>query len=201
MSSTPSINTVALQEILLGLAEGLNDAQQKLRTMAPYDEYGRPNTLYQVPYMDFTLQVTTEFQTVTSGGSSASTAKVMFSPAPKTAGTTTTTSNTEIFSSISGRFVAVLPNDGLPQTIIQVVSKTPAPSSGFLDIVLEVYLSNVAGEKMVNSLVEFNYDADGSAPFNTAMTPPYTLPTFTASEAFTDVNGLCTTTVRVLESE
>jgi hypothetical protein len=201
MSSTPSINTVALQEILLGLADGLNDAQRKLRSMAPYDEYGRPNTLYQVPYMDFTLQVTTEFQSVVES-SGVSTAKVLFQTAPKSSTTSTTTNNVEIFSSISGRFVAVLPNDGLPQTVIQVITNTPVADGSFYDIKLDVYLSNTAGEKLVNSLVEFNYDDLASQPFNTGLPAgPAIMPTFSEAEVYTDANGLCSTVVTLKKSE
>jgi hypothetical protein len=97
--STPSINTLALQEILLGIADGLTDAQHQLRTMAPYDEYGRPNTLYQVPYLDFQLQVTSEFETTTDPVTSEIKSKVKFQTAPATAGS----SHVEIFRQVCSR--------------------------------------------------------------------------------------------------
>jgi hypothetical protein len=50
-----NIHSLALQDILLSIAEGLNKAQNELNNMQPYDEYGRPNTIYHVPYLDFNL--------------------------------------------------------------------------------------------------------------------------------------------------
>jgi hypothetical protein len=60
------IHSLALQDILLSMAEALNKAQNELNNMAPYDEYGRPNTIYHVPYLDFNLQVVTEFENTSS---------------------------------------------------------------------------------------------------------------------------------------
>ena len=53
-------NALALHEILLSIADSLNVAQHELRSMPPYDEYGRPNTMYQLPYLDFSLEVNSE---------------------------------------------------------------------------------------------------------------------------------------------
>jgi len=59
-----SSGALTLKEILLGITDSLNEAQHKLRNMEPYDEYGRPNTMYQIPYLDFNLQVTSEFESI-----------------------------------------------------------------------------------------------------------------------------------------
>lgn len=210
MPTTPSINTLALQEILLGIADGLTDAQHQLRTMAPYDEYGRPNTLYQVPYLDFELQVTSEFETTTNPTTSEIKSKVKFQTAPTTAGN----NHVEIFSTISGRFVAVMPNEGLPQIVIQVsvgapelstaMTSPPSPmptlgSGDWYGIQLDVYLSNVAGEKLINSMVEFNFDPDATLTFNGTST--VTTPVFSVSELQTDANGLLKTFVFVKKTE
>jgi hypothetical protein len=45
MSSQTNITAFALQDILEGIADGLSDAQRHLRDIAPYDTFGRPNTI------------------------------------------------------------------------------------------------------------------------------------------------------------
>ena len=66
--SQSAYNSLALHEIVLSIADSLNEAQQQLRSMPPYDEYGRPNTLYQLPYLDFNLEVISQFESTQTSG-------------------------------------------------------------------------------------------------------------------------------------
>ncbi|MGD1847500.1 MAG: hypothetical protein ACFB10_19095 [Salibacteraceae bacterium] len=98
--STSTNNSFALQEILLGISDSLNEAQEALRDVAPYDAYGRPNTTYQLPYLDFDLKVTSEFetQTTTTGASENKRQAVRFGAVrqPAANGPGSSTSKTEV---------------------------------------------------------------------------------------------------------
>jgi multidrug efflux pump subunit AcrA (membrane-fusion protein) len=168
-----TVNSYALHDILLGIAESLNEAEQQLRNQPPYDAFGRPNTIYQLPYLDFNLQVTTEFEsidTVETTGDAGTTAtsdkyerRMLYSPAPRetaTAKSSSDSNRTEIYSSISGRFVANVPNEGLPQVILLTtrteVDATTDPTEPTFSISATV--SNAASELLPNTKVEFNFD-------------------------------------------
>ncbi len=195
MSSQTNITAFALQDILEGIADGLSDAQRNLRDIAPYDSFGRPNTIYQVPYLEFSLQVTSEFQTVTDDKKQTRSV-LKFQPAKLTS---SNTSKTEIYSSVSGRFVATVPNEGLPQTIIQVKTATPVLDTGVYKIELEAAVKNSVGEKLPESTVEFNFDEETSLEVNGGVT--VTSPTFEIAEVSSDVDGIATTTVNIPQAE
>ncbi len=204
----------ALNEILTGLSQGLNDAQKQLRGMAPYDEYGRANTLYHLPYLDFQLQVNSRFEEIKTSSpptadTSNPTANVpvnlpMRFGGPKASfkfSTNTTQQNTamvELKSVISGRFVATLPNEGLPQNNLQIKQNfkpTPITINGkpCYQVDLEVLLVNTNGETLVNSLIEFNFDKDASIELNKPKA--LTDPSFSSSEVKTNQQGIATTSI------
>ena len=180
--------------------------------LPPYDAFGRPNTMYHVPHLDFNLQVTSEFQSVSSdddsgsgsaSGSGSGSGKLpqaqfmRFAPARGAQAKSGPTH--EIYSTISGRFVATVPNEGLPQTIIQIKSGTPAVNGTWMDIELEVEITNAVGEVLPNSLVEFNYDDDTTLTLNpSALT---NVPTFDISEVRTDSNGKSVATVSIWKDD
>jgi hypothetical protein len=224
-----NIHTLALQDILLSIAEGLNKAQNELNNMQPYDEYGRPNTIYHVPYLDFNLQVVTEFENTTAQaqgaagvdpmtpikplplikGAAKKSAKALAAAAPAfTAATAFTqprsflrftpvhvvapvnsaTKNTaKIESSISGRFVAVVPNEGLPQIFIISETTTPVISTGVYKFSIKVQVKNASNEIMANTRVEFNFDAVTSNSLSTV--PIANRPVFSKNEGLTDSEG------------
>ena len=193
MSSPSSKAAFALQDILLGIADGLKDAQHNLSNLEPYDEFGRPNTMYHLPYLDFNLQVTSEFQE-SSDGNNERVSYLRFQPALNTKNTS---SKTEVFSTITGRFVATVPNEGLPQIIIDIEQGAPAinDAGDAYEVDLSVNISNAAGENLIGSLVEFNYDEITSDSFNT--TTLVAPPVFSKSEEYTDGDGNCSITVSI----
>lgn len=198
MSNLPvSTTTFALQDILMGIADSLNEAQEALRSAPPYDALGRPNTLYQLPYLDFSLKVTSEFESEQSADPEADPRKaIRFRSVKEVATTKNTSSRTEILSTISGRFVASVPNEGLPQTIIDVRAINPVVTKdGYYQYDLEVQLSNAAGEKLIDSVVEFNFDEDASAALNASQT--LSLPLFSTSEVKTDATGIARSSVKL----
>jgi hypothetical protein len=222
-----NIHSLALQDILLSIAEGLNKAQNELNNMAPYDEYGRPNTIYHVPYLDFNLQVVTEFENTTvpvqaaAGDVMAASQQVLkkgaakkmaakgavmqaalntgfavaqpksflrFTPVHQVAPVNTSTKNTaKIESSISGRFVAVVPNEGLPQIFIISEATTPVISTGVYKFSIKVQVKNASNEVLSNTRVEFNFDAFTSNSLSAV--PIANKPVFSKNEGLTDKDG------------
>ncbi len=204
-------NALALHEILLTIADSLNQAQHQLRNMPPYDEYGRPNPIYQLPYLDFNLEVTSEIVAesttntqITAGANTAYAQKSMLTAIPMASqrlafsprNTTTESSNSssnKITSTISGRFVAVMPNEGLPQVIIGLEAiKVTATKYN-----LEARLSYATSEPVIGQKVEINFDEQSSLSINNNL-PVAKVPVFSPTkEGFTDANGVYKTSITI----
>ncbi|HAA16265.1 MAG TPA: hypothetical protein DCE41_33010 [Cytophagales bacterium] len=209
MSTENTVNTAsfALKEILEGIAEGLNEAQEALREQPPYDAFGRPNTIYQLPYLDFSLKVTSEFETTEttasdSGGSPLYARRLRFkSLTPQKSGSSSSTTDVEIHSTISGRFVASMPNEGLPQTIIQVKTEIKDAFSDPVLVKLDISVGNAAGEALVGSIVELNFDEETSVTLNSGnVLPTEDYPAFDQGEIRTGADGLASATVSIKKS-
>lgn len=192
---------VTLKEILIGISDSLNAAQHQLRNAAPYDEYGRPNTLYTLPYLDFNLEVEAEVEQLTQANEATSNrmdrtapysqVRAAYAPMmkfkPITQKTVEEKKGNRITSSISGRFVAVMPNEGLPQLILEASPKA-TDTPGVYDIVVEVF--NSAGEKIPGALVEFNYNTLKSELLSQATTMSHQTNFVAQSEVTSDQNGI-----------
>ncbi|AXG70881.1 hypothetical protein KORDIASMS9_03131 [Kordia sp. SMS9] len=206
-----SNNALTLKQILLGISDSLNEAQNHLRNVKPYDEFGRPNTLYTLPYLDFNLQVEAEFEKETSSESPATESKtartsmaqtyqkgyartLAFKPVASTNTSTDTKESNKVTSTISGRFIAVVPNEGLPQMIINATPKATNTIHVF-DIDVEVF--NAAGEKISAALVEFNYNQQKTELLNPNATLNHNTTFLNTSEIRTDSNGKAQTQVQV----
>lgn len=202
-------NALTLKQILLGISDSLNEAQNHLRNVKPYDEFGRPNTLYTLPYLDFNLQVEAEFEKETSSTSQKDTSYPVSSPyersykkgyeksiafKPVAITNTDTKETNKITSTISGRFVAIVPNEGLPQLIINA---TPKPTNNIHEFDIEVEVFNAAGEKISDALVECNYNQQKTALLNPNVTLNHTTTFLNTSEIRTDVNGKAVAKVKV----
>ncbi|WP_123955360.1 hypothetical protein [Flavobacterium cheongpyeongense] len=207
--SQSSNTSLALHEILLGIADSLNQAQQQLRNMPPYDEYGRPNTMYQLPYLDFSLQVTSDFESTTQTTNTKANPSLPVMPAignigkvqsglirfnPQATIPTSTNQKSHIASTISGRFVAVLPNEGLPQVNLTVATQGPEIKGGIASFTITVSIANTLNEKFPNTTVEFNFDVETSQNINGVIVTP---PVFSSMEGKTNLNGELTTTINL----
>lgn len=203
LSSTTTNNSLALHEIILSIADSLNEAQQTLRSVPPYDEYGRPNTLYQLPYLDFNLEVISQFEstqtgeavperTVTSGIGAAT--AIRFTPFRSTE--TTSKNLGSITSNISGRFVAVMPNEGLPQVFLECSAELTVSDSDFVEYKLDVKTLNASNEPVIGQRIEVNFDEETSLGFNSGT--PVTAPVFIGSkDGYTDSEGKFSVSVRI----
>jgi len=271
--STP----LALQDILVSIADSLSQAQQQLNNMPPYDSFGRPNTIYQLPYLDFNIVLSAKFDLDTKMNeqetgdpsiesnlpfrlekaalnvSKINTNRILFNlPAatksvtpkveeikpilkkgliPLTEGNpdedaVENDKDGESITTISGRFVAVLPNDGLPQTILNVSyeeckkekscasckEKCKKDSTNNV-FIIKVHLMNTAGERLAYQRVEFNFDEDTSYLLNRdtiislynakKITKDFKLvaPQFTSQEEYTNEEGYAETTVLVKKTD
>lgn len=177
-------NALSLHEILLSISDSLNKAQNTLRGMPPFDEFGRPNTIYQLPYLDFNLEVISEFSSPT--GTSGTTAPAL--PAgsvvsrtaqlaqvstgnylkfvPFAATDYSKLSKNKITSVISGRFVAVLPNDGLPQVYVFCQATLVEATPTLVKFRITVRLQNATGDPLDGQRVEVNFDKQNSYNIN-----------------------------------
>ncbi|MDC1162458.1 hypothetical protein OAT18_03345 [Tenacibaculum sp.] len=198
--------SITLKEILLGISDSLNEAQHQLRNVAPYDEYGRPNTLYTLPYLDFNLEVETALETATDalsrfqdGEGAGKHVKQNFSYAPvmmyrPVSKNSSSKESNKITSAISGRFVAIMPNEGLPQMIIEAKPKK-TNLVGVYDI--DVIVFNSAGEKIPGALVEFNYNKDKTTLLNLNTTLNHTSNFIKKGEITTDVEGKVSNQIQI----
>jgi hypothetical protein len=204
--SQSAYNSLALHEIVLSIADSLNEAQQQLRSMPPYDEYGRPNTLYQLPYLDFNLEVISQFETTQTSGTDGTleipgrtaTSPVLalnairFTPFRSTE--TTSKNLGSITSNISGRFVAVMPNEGLPQIFLNCSAELIDPDLIIYQLVISVV--NASNDPVAGQRIEINFDELTSLGFNsdTPVTPPVFLG---AKDGYTDSAGKFTVSVQI----
>lgn len=198
MSSLTTTNSLALHEIVLSIADSLNEAQEQLRSMPAYDEYGRPNTLYQIPYLDFNLEVISQFESTQPSGSvppvlrSGSLSQISpvgairFTPFRSTE--TTSKNLGTITSNISGRFVAVMPNEGLPQFSLTGSSMLTGQDSTYTSIKLTFKVLGANNEPVAGQRVEVNFDEETSLGFNSGVA--VTTPVFSsAKDGYTSSDG------------
>lgn len=204
-----SYNSLALHEILLSIADSLNEAQNQLRSMPPYDEYGRPNTLYQLPYLDFNLEVISQFESQQTSMEQASVLLPGAEPIPGIPvsnrpverstfkairftpfrSTETTSKNLgSITSTISGRFVAVMPNEGLAQVFLSCTTEYLALEGNDVHYRITVKALQPDNQPVNGQRIEVNFDAATSLGINDS--EEVSTPVFiNAKDGYTDSNG------------
>lgn len=147
----------SIEELLVALAEGVREAQIALNAGPLTDSNGRPLAVYQLPYLDFVVNV----EIATLVGNRGRPVALLFMPVPGTGGSE---SQRQIRSTITGRLVATPPGDGLPVPRIRLAAV--APRSGRARIDIEV--SNTAGERLAGQMVEINIDDETSRRLSAA---------------------------------
>ncbi len=187
-------NALALHEILLSISDSLNKAQIQLRNMPAYDEYGRPNTIYQLPYLDFNLEVISEFAApagTSPAMKSAQLAQVatgnFLKFVPFAATDYSKLSKNKITSVISGRFIAVLPNDGLQQVYMSCQATLLKETTTSVTYQVIVRLRNATSDPLDGQRVEVNFDRQNSDSINGSAVAD---PVFTSQkDGFTGIAG------------
>jgi hypothetical protein len=106
--------------------------------------------------------------------------------------TNSTTSN-EIYSTLSGRFVAVPPNDAMPQIAMNIASIANASAAGKRTVT--VAASYGAGGPVRGATIEFNADPVATAALNQLSTPVTLDNTrlFQSGSVITDESGVAAT--------
>lgn len=210
MGADSKINSLALRDILTSLADSLKQAQAQLDSVPPFDEFGRPNVIYHLPYLDFNLKVVSEFENIADNNNFqairspiskaliSGTSLLRFKPQPSQSAAAQNSSTT-IDSTISGRFIAVVPNEGLPRTDILFSITDVTKIDSYYQFNINVTLVNTNNEKVSNAMVEFNFDQAESNNINP--TDIVTVPVFSRNEGLTDSNGNIVTTVKVSETD
>lgn len=197
-----------LQEILLGLSDSLNQAQMQLRDLPLYDQNGMLQPRYELPYLDFNLQVTASFETSSSTSGQKAVAhspyhyreKPMLMMLEPSKPSTHSSTKNQIVSTISGRFVATMPNQGVPQVMLQCALQDLTPINGFHQIELSLLVVNTVGEIIPNVLVEFNFNKDKTAALSQTLTTIDGV-SLSISEGQTDANGIVKTIVSLPSSD
>ena len=158
-----------IEQTLVSLAEGIADAQDRLNQLEPFDDFGRPRTQYHLPYLDFSLKV--HARTVTQNGGPSAVdnplaTRITTQPErtqiarnnmrmslmmPQASGSTSNTQ--EIVSTLSGRFVSVPPNNGMPQ--FSLFTKLTS-QSGTAKTTIEVEARYADGNPVSSARLEFN---------------------------------------------
>jgi hypothetical protein len=212
MSGAGSFVAGTIEEILVALAQGIRDAQDRLNAQEPFDEYGRPKPQYYLPYLDFALKINAvetqntgsnpaappPFTPLAQGRSIGALGNFSLRAAPMNfaiAGPSNSSSSStnEVYSTISGRFVAVPPNDAMPQVTLTVTA-TPA-SAGKQTVT--VFSNYAAGGPVRGANIEFNADPVSTASIND-MTGPLVLSNtniFQSGTVTTDAAGVAATVV------
>ncbi len=187
MSATGSLVAGTIEDILVALAQGIRDAQDRLNQLEPFDEYGRPRPQYYLPQLDFSLKINAvETRTTESGQPPANAAPAFADQRSEMIGfslrrtmpisfalaspaRTSSSATTEVYSTISGRFVAVPPNEGMPQIALTIAA---APhSQGGRRRSLTIAAAHGAGEPVAGATVEFNVDPVATAALNNLPAP------------------------------
>ncbi|MCV6585263.1 MAG: hypothetical protein OIF47_06995 [Marinibacterium sp.] len=145
MSNDGKFIADTLESIIVGMAESLTEAQEELSSAAPIDAYGRPLPQYRIPHLDFEVHFDLSTDTKGPGGGM----KILFLPSSD--------STRGVTSSVSGRFVAVPPGDGMP---LPALSIEVTGTGNRRDVVITV--ANTAGELLDGATVELNIDRDAS---------------------------------------
>lgn len=175
MSNSSDFVSGSIEQILLGLARGLRDAQAVLDDIPPTDAFGRPQSSYHLPYLDFSIKATVEAslpseqENSSSGIRSLRTNAIKVSRIPQLklqlpdlkSGGAASAGSTELTSTFSGRLISVPPSNSLPTLRISaraVVLEATKP----LQRQLVIELSNSAGERITLAPVELNLDLETS---------------------------------------
>lgn len=169
MPNESKVAAGAISDLLSGLADAITQAQNKMAQVPKVDAFGRSLPLYHIPELNFTFDIEV-------GPSSQGSSTIFFGPR--------VSNSNSVSSQISGKLVSIPPNSGLPETRI---------TAQLSDQVLQVNLSNSAGEILAQTLLSIQIDIDttlaigGKVPENTAR-----LSLFNAQQVITDDNGNAT---------
>lgn len=197
MSDETTEILTTIDDYLLSLADGISLAQQELSRSAAVGKPGQQYHYY-MPKVDFELRMkvnVVQDETLSERYRSvrpdtARDTHLLFAPAK--AGSTNTTTTTEVISVVKGSFVAVPSNDGLPSVLL----RTEVTSGAGGKPQVEVWATNAAGEPISGLEVQFNLDREETAELSGVTDPTTALANGTAlgdAVVYTDSTGRAAT--------
>lgn len=188
-----------LDNYLLALAQGIQEAQRQLDQNEVPGRPGQPAIGYHLPRVDFELKMT--FAMRSEPGKPAEPGKIgragtlMLAPAAR-AGAESVSG--EATSTIRGAFVAVPITGGHAATLLRCSLVRRAPR----EIGLVVFVSDALGNPQADVAVQANVDRERSAELSTPPGQALTLETDVAAGlVHTDAKGFAATTLRIAEAE
>lgn len=176
-----------LRDIIVSLAQGIQEAQETLSLGEPFDEFGRPRPQYHLPHLDFELKVSSveteqrepaqqntvrsasyiapnEMQRLGMARADSLSTQMAFAIAGPAV---SSSQNNSIHSTISGRFVSIPPNEGMPQLVIALTSAASTPRASDIN----ARVSFASGPIAKGVQVEFNIDQVATAALNGVALP------------------------------
>lgn len=181
MSNSSKFVANSIEQILLGLARGLRDAQTVLDDLPTTDAFGRPQSGYHLPYLDFNIKATvsaslnaetkapanqrSRLQHNAIKARAVPRLRLTLPDLKKDAGNAA--GSTELVSTFSGRLVSIPPGNTLPVPRLSARTVTEDPTKPKQQRLL-ITLSNSAGELLDNAAVELNLDIDASLQLSAA---------------------------------
>jgi len=173
MSNSSNFVSGSIEQILLGMARGLRDAQAVLDDIPPTDAFGRPQSGYHLPYLDFSIKATVEASLPAEPESTGSSVRSLRTNAIKVSripqlklqlpdlkrSGAAAAGSTELTSTFSGRLVSVPPSNTLPTLRLSARALVPDAAKP-LQRQLLIQLSNSAGELIALAPIELNLDLE-----------------------------------------
>lgn len=159
----------SIEELLVAMAEGVRDAQATLDEASDEDALGQPRARYHLPYLDFDIKLTAETQApqgsengdgprppgITRFAASLGRRSPLLRLSLPDAGGQ---ADGSVMSSLSGRFVSIPPDEGLPRPRLALREVR----EGGRRRRLRASLVDDAGRPLEGVVVEFNIDMAAS---------------------------------------
>ncbi|MFW5844887.1 MAG: hypothetical protein ACOCXJ_01535 [Planctomycetota bacterium] len=136
----------SIEAMLVAIADGVREAQLALSEAPPVDAFGRPLPRYQLPQVDFNIQV--QMKSVRSSGGRG----IIRFVKPMA------TDSQALTSTIAGRLSAVPPGEGLPLPRLFASSRKLSARKHQLAFVAV----NSAGERLPHQTIELNLNLPAS---------------------------------------
>ncbi|MEM9547662.1 MAG: hypothetical protein AAGA77_16900 [Bacteroidota bacterium] len=198
---------LSLKDIILGLSESLNQAQDVINNSVVGNEGGIPGIQYTIPELNFSIEVEANFNSPVSQTSAnlknisnatefqpnkkSALSMIAFKPLPAARVISTPNTTNRLTSNISGKFIATMPNAGLPK--IEIIPSITSLTNTQFEV--SVLIVNSVGEVIENQEVEFNYNALLTKNLNGIEN--IAAPTLVANVLKTDSEGKVKNTVTV----
>lgn len=189
-----------LDDYLLALADGIQQAQRQLDQVTVAGRPGQPATAYHLPRVEFELKMTFAMRGTTPGGEAAQGEKpggqrgtLLMRPPPRT---DAESYSGEATSTIRGAFVAVPVVGRAPTTLRCSLVRHSAR-----EIELVVLLADALGVPQVDVAVQIDVDRERSAELGADARPLLPDTDVQVGLLRTDAKGFAATTLRISDKE